>query len=539
VDQVRALIAQLGPKRLMMMGGVAAVLLAVLAIVALRGGGTSQMGFLYTDLDPAAAQTITEKLKSQNVPFQLSADGTSVLAPEDKLAELRMGLAGEKIGGKIGYDVLDEEEPFGVSASRAKLNETRAVEGELARSIESLENVSRARVHIVMPDRELFATEARKATAAVTVKTKGRLPSEAVQSIRYLVSSSVPELSPESVSIVDQTGALLARAGEAAEAGASGADERQAAVEGKLRDEIEALLEPIVGQGKVRAEVSAQIDRDQTREESSVFDPDKQVIQHQVTVESDDQNAEKDAASQGASVAAQLPENQGQPAAGGGDTRSAARKETSEDTTYQNSETRSVVNRAPGKINRLTIAVMVDGGAKGLPQPMIQRLTRLVENAAGIDAERGDSVIVESMAFAADDSLKDADTGLMSFVTSDQIFGLLKLLVIAGVGLIALRMLKPKAMPAAALPAPAETLLTGQSPQMLALAEQAADGDPAAIQQLEALQHAGADPQLLDQEIALAQVDGRIKASALKRIGDAISTSPPEAAAVIRQWMNA
>lgn len=537
LNQLRALIAQLGPKRLMIMGGVAAALLAVLGVVALRGG-SSEMGFLYTDLDPAAAQSISEKLKTENIPFQLSADGTSIMAPQDKLAELRMSMAGEKLGGKIGYEVLDEEEPFGVSASRAKMNETRAVEGELAKSIESLESVQRARVHIVMPEREMFATEARKATAAVTVKTKGRLSSEAVQSIRHLVSSSVPELTPEAVSIVDQTGALLARAGEAGEMGASSADERQAAVEAKLRSQIEALIEPIVGQGKVRAEVSAQIDRDQTREESIAYDPDKQVIAHQVTVESDDQNAENSAGAEGATVGAQLPENQDQPpVAGGGDSRNSARKETSEDTTYENSRTQSVVLRAPGKINRLTVAVMVDGGAKGLPQPQVQRIQRLVENAVGIDVERGDSVVVESMSFAADDSLADEEGGLFSLVSADQIIGLVKLLVIAAVGLIALRMLKPKIVPGEQ-PA-AEEALVGRSPEMLALAEQAANGDEEAMQQLEALQQANGDPPLLDQEIALAQVDGRIKASALKRIGETISASPPEAAAVIRQWMNA
>lgn len=538
LNQLRALVDQLGPKRLMIMGGVAAALLAVLAVVALRGG-SQQMAFLYTDLDPAAAQSIAEKLKGQNVPFELSADGTAILAPQDKLAELRMGMAGEKLGGKIGYEVLDEEEPFGVSASRAKMNETRAIEGELAKSIESLENVSRARVHIVMPQREMFAAETRKATAAVTVKTRGRLSSEGVQAIRYLVASSVPELTPESVSIVDQSGALLARAGEAGEAGAGAADERQAAVEAKLRAEIEALIEPIVGQGKVRAEVSAEIDRDQTREESNVFDPDKQVIAKQVTVESQDQNSENAAGADGATVGAQLPENQGQPIGGaGGDTRNSARSETSEEITYENSQTRSVVVRTPGKVNRLSVAVMVDGGEKGLPQPQIQRIQRLVENAVGINAERGDSVVVESMAFAGDASLEDQQPGFFSFVTGDQIMSLVKLLVIAVVGLVALRMLKPKIV--APEPQPAvEMLAAQQSPEMLALAEQAADGDPEALQQLEALQQANADQPLLDQEIALAQVDGRIKASALKRIGDAIGASPPEAAAVIRQWMNA
>ena len=198
MEAIKKLVAQLGPKRLMLMGGVAAMLLAVLAFVATRGSNP-QMGFLFTDLDPSAAAAITEKLKGQNVPYQLSADGTSVMAPQDKLAELRMSLAGEKLGGKIGYEVLDQEQPFGVSASRAKMNETRAVEGELSKSIQTIQDVSAARVHIVMPERAMFANESRKATAAVTVKTKGRLSSESIASIRYLVASSVPELSPDAV----------------------------------------------------------------------------------------------------------------------------------------------------------------------------------------------------------------------------------------------------------------------------------------------------------------------------------------------------
>lgn len=540
MEAIKNLVGQIGPKRLMLMGGVAFALLAALAFVATRGSDP-QMGYLYTDLDPSAAATITEKLKAQNVEYQLSADGTSVMAPQDKLAELRMSLAGEKLGGKIGYEVLDEEQPFGVSASRAKMNETRAVEGELSKSIQTIQNVSAARVHIVMPERAMFAAESRKATAAVTVKTRGRLSSETIASIRYLVSSSVPELSPESVSVVDQTGALLARAGEAGSAGGGDADERQQAVEAKLREEVEALLEPIVGQGKVRAEVSAQIDRDQTREESNIFDPDKQVISRQVSVENGEQNSEQDAGAQTATVGNQLPEAQGQaPDGPNGSGKQSRSNQNSEDTTYDNSSTKTVTLRGPGKVTRLTVAVMVDGGEKGLPQPQMQRLQRLVENAVGMDAERGDSVVVESMRFANDDSLADKDSGFFSQLPMDRIWGLLQIIVIGVVGLIALKMLKPRIVPQpamAALEGPAgETPLSAQSPEMLALAERAADGDDDAMRQLEVMNNG--DQPLLDQEIALAQVDGRIKLSALKRIGDAIHASPPEAASVIRQWMN-
>ncbi|WP_294330226.1 flagellar basal-body MS-ring/collar protein FliF [uncultured Sphingomonas sp.] len=537
MEAIKNLVTQLGTKRLAMMGGVAFALLAALTVVAMSSS-KSNMGYLYTDLDPAAASTITEKLKAQNVPYTLSADGTAIMAPEDKLAQLRMSMAGEKLGGKIGYEVLDSEQPFGVSASRAKMNETRAIEGELAKSIQTIQTVTAARVHIVMPERAMFASESRKATAAVTVKTKGHMGSEQIASIRYLVSSSVPELSPDAVSVVDQTGALLARAGDPDTAGAADADERQQAVEAKLRDEIEALLQPIVGEGKVRAEVSAQIDRDQTREESNVFDPDKQVVARKVSVETGDQNKENEAGPQTTSVSNQLPDAKANPAAPG-TSRQSASNQTSEDTTFSNSSTKTVTLRAPGKVTRLTIAVMVDGGPKGLPTDQIQRLQRLVENATGIDTQRGDSVVVESMPFSAV-PVEDAKESLFSKLPMDKIWTFLQLALIAGVGLLALRMLKPKPEPLAI--EPEMMALEAQQQQqhneeMRLLTARAADGDPEALQQLE--QMTASDAPLLDQEIALAQVDGRIKLSALKRIGSAIAASPPEAASVIRQWMNA
>ncbi|PSJ41969.1 flagellar basal-body MS-ring/collar protein FliF [Allosphingosinicella deserti] len=520
----------------MLMGGVGGALLLLLGFLAFREPA-QELGYLYTDLDPAAAQSITEKLKADNIPFQLSADGTGVMAPQDRLAELRMSLAGEQMGGKIGYEVLDQEEPFGVSSSRAKLNETRAVEGELVKSIESLEAVQKARVHIVMPERPMFAAEGRKASAAVTVKTRGHLPNQSIQSIRYLVSSSVPELSPESVSIVDQSGALLARAGEAGGADSSEIEERQAAMEARMRDQIEALVEPIVGEGKVRVEVAALLERDQSREEANVYDPDKQVVKHQITVESGDESQENDAGAEGATVATQLPENQGQAGGAGGDTRQSRKNESSEDTTYDNSATHTVTVRAPGKVNRLTVAVLVDGGPRGVPAAQITRLTRLVENAVGFDAERGDSVAVESMAFAAPDDLGEAD-GMLSKLPWDQIFSVLKVLILAAVILFGARMLRDRRRGDAPAGA-AGTAMALTGPDGLPALPGAVNGEGQSLEELEAIRSAQSELAMLDQEIALAQVDGRIKLSALKRIGDAVKASPGESASVVRQWMNA
>nr|WP_236549135.1 MULTISPECIES: flagellar basal-body MS-ring/collar protein FliF [Novosphingobium] len=517
------------------MGGVALALLVGLGWMAFRTPA-AEMGYLYTDLDPSAAQSITEKLKGQNVPFQISADGTAVMAPVDKLAQLRMSMASEQLGGKIGYEVLDAEEPFGISSSRAKMNETRAIEGELVRSIESLEKVSKARVHVVMPDRAMFETEPRKASASVTVKTSGRLSSEQVQAIRYLVSSAVPDLNPEAVSIVDQTGALLARAGEGGDAGAGNLEDRQNSVEARLRSEIEAMIEPIVGQGKVRAEVAAVLERDQVREESEVFDPDTQVISHQTTVESNNQSDENSAGAEGVTVGSQLPDNQGNVNGSGGDARRSAQNETSEDTTYQNSRTQKVAVRTPGQVKRLTVAVMVDGGPQGLPAAQVQRLQRLVENAVGFDADRGDSVVVENMAFSAPADLEGSEGGLPFGLTWDRIFDVLKILIVGGIILFAVRMLRPKPAEPPLVEGVVERRLTADDAEMMALNERAAEGDEEAMRKLEEMR--AEEGEMLDQEIALAQVDGRIKLSALRRIGDAISASPAESASVIRQWMN-
>jgi len=532
---LRKLIEQLGPRRLALMGGVAVLLLAGIAWMASRG--SSEMGFLYTDLDPSAAQTISEKLKSQGVEFTLSPDGKAILAPVDKLPELRMAMASERLGGKIGYEVLDQEEPFGVSASRAKINETRAIEGELAKSIESLDHVDRARVHLVMPERELFATQNRKASASVTLKTSGRMAPEAVQSVRYLVSSAVPDLLPTSVSIVDQTGALLARAGEEGTSGAGDLDSQQAALEGRLRTQIETMLEPIVGAGHVRAEVSATLERDRTTQEADVFDPDTQVIARQVTVEADEQNDSSVRDAEGVTVGAQLPDATGPiGGTGSGESQRAARRETSEETSFQNSRTHTVSERSPGKLDRLSVAVMVDSGEKGLAPAQVQRLTRLVESAVGFDSARGDNVVVESMRFVAADANEAGATVLPFGLTSDQTVDLLKWLMVAAglaAGAFFLReRLRPAVDPAEQLLSIEQQLLQQGSPLP------ALPGQEGYAQLEDGTDMYGSDLAMLDQDIALAQVDGSIRLSALKRVGEAIERSPAEAVSVVRQWMN-
>lgn len=548
MEQFRKFLGQIGTQRLLVMLAVAAVTIIALAFVAVEGRG-GPMTYLYTDLDPAGAQTITEKLTADDIPYTLSADGTSVMVPEDRVAELRMALAGEQLGGNLGYEILDREDAFGTSAAKARMNRTRAMEGELARSIESINAVSKARVQIVMPERALFAEEQQQATASVTLKTGGRLAGGQVDAIRYLVASAVPGLAPERISVIDQTGTLLARAGEGTDSGGGALDERQAAVQARLAEKVETMLGAIVGPGHVRAQVAAELDLDQTRQESEIYDPDAQVIAKSTTVEREDTNSEANTEGGVVSVANALPENA--PAELGRDTRTSNANETSEETLYTNSSTKTTLIRPGGRIKRMTVSVMIDGsyaeGAGGTPQyrPRTQaeldRFARLVENAIGYDEARGDSVIVENMRFAVAEDEQATALGVPLGIDKDELLPLARTAILGLLGIVALvlvlRAIGKKTGLPAGLPTLTKSLQRGDAARMAGLVERAANGDEEAMIELRALREQQGYQPAIDQEIDIVQVEGRLKTSALRKVGGVIDARPNEATAIVRQWM--
>ncbi len=537
MEAVRKYADALGPQKLWIMGGVAAFLVLALAWLTI-GRAESSYAYLYSDLDPAAARAVTEKLAQANVPFRLTPDGTAVLAPTERLPELRMMLAGDQLGGKIGYEVLDAEDAFGTSASKAKINQTRAIEGELARSIETLTAVSRARVHIVMPERTLFSSQSRPATASITLRTSARLSGQQVGAIRSLVASAVPELQPERISIVDQNGTLLARAGDDASALSGSIDERQVAMQNRLREQIETMLEKVVGPGRARAQVAADVDFDQVREEADIFDPDNSVVTRQTRVEHSNQDSESNGLGGPVSVATALPENGAAPAGDGTAGRNSAINERSEEISYDNSRRRTTRISAGGEIERLTVSVMIDGsyreGANGnrvyVPRSAteIERITRLVENAIGYDEARGDSVVVENIRFAEPEGAETSTAGLPINLSRPDLPALVRTLVLGLLALVALvlvvRPLLRRGVDATAPgAAPLDKGLLNRSAVM---------GGPMAMTDT-----AQAALPTLEHEIDVAQVEGRLKASALRKVGEVVERNPGESVAIIRQWM--
>lgn len=428
-------------------------------IAAFAGGREPAMGYLFTDLDPAAAKTVTDRLTQAGVPWQVSPDGSAIMAPVGRLASLRMELAGQDVSGPIGYAVLDAETPLGLSDQRARINQVRAIEGELARSIATLTQVEAARVHIVMPERTLFQRDERPATAAVTLRTRGLLPQSAVTAIRTLVAASVPALSPDRVSVVDQHGRLLSGA-----AGGAGAlDERQAMLEARLRQDVEALIERATGPGRVRVQVAAELSRASRREESERFDPEGQVVARQTTVESSGDSREGETA-QAATVATQLPERAGQPAATGStDVRTSVNREVSEETEFNSSRTATLVAEDAGRLARVTVSVLVDpktAAGRTLTPADLQRFQRLVETAVGFDARRGDRVAIEMMPLVAPDALPADIAEQPAIPAWTWIAGGLALLaLLALLGVAGFMMLRRRRQPRALPAAPNATLL--------------------------------------------------------------------------------
>lgn len=562
MDSLKKLVEQIGRTRLLIAAGVTFAVLGGLIWLTIKAQQPN-MALLYTDLEPSAAQAISERLKTANIPFEAGADGTSIRAPENRLGEIRMMLAGEQLGGGIGYELLDKQDALGTTSFLQQVNHLRAMEGELARTIQSLQTVVHARVHLVIPQQQLFEQEHRTPSATVVLKTRGQLAPSKVNAIRHLVASSVPDLEPGRISIVDQNGTLLARAdGNNAGVG-DDLNERQTIVEQRLRSQVETLLERIVGPGRVRVEVSALLDLSQVREQAEVYDPDKQVVARSTSVEKNDQNKDSESGGE-VTVANNLPEADAASTDAGTSSQSNS-AETSEQFDYANSKTMTTTVHESGAIKRLSVAVLVDGAytSNGDAKKMtysarspaeIEQYKRLVQNAVGFDEERGDKVEVINLRFANDPDVEaGTDVKTLPFgLTSADIVRLIQTAVLVIALIVALLfVVRPlirrndrglangmlpsgPGMPQLDGPGGHLALAPPTDAEMNDLIARAAAGDEEAIALLEARRNNDSG---VENDIDVAQIEGRLKAAAVRKVGEVIERNPREAAAVVRQWM--
>src|SRR5277367_3117929 len=434
----------LGVARLAALAVVTLGMLGLFALLTMRGG-SAPMALLYGDLDLRDAGQITEQLTGQHMAFQVAGGGTEILVPADLVAQARVALAKQGLpsGGSVGYEIFDRSDGFASTEFQQRINETRALEGELARTIRAINGVRAARVSLVLPQRQPFQREQQDAQASVLLTMNGvaRLDREGVQAILNLVAAAVPGLRPQNIAVVDSRGDLLARAGAPVGPAAQAltTEEVRRGTELRLSRAVEEMLEQSLGAGRVRAEAAVRMSFDRVNQTVETYDPDGQVTRSSQTVNSKSKTNEATT-----TVTAQ----NNLPNADAGLNPVGTQEDRQEETTnYEICKTvRTLIQDQP-QIDRISLAVMVDGTSvvgpdgKSTWQPRsaedLARITTLVKSAIGYDAKRGDQVDVESMRFISETpelpataalSIAGLDTASLVHMAETGLIGLIGLL---------------------------------------------------------------------------------------------------------------
>ena len=527
--------------RLAVMGAVLMGMVGFFIFLATRLG-TPSMALLYSDLDTSDAARIVTQLEAQNIPFELKLNGTQILVPGAKARRLRLSLADQGLpsGGSIGYEIFDEQKTIGTTNFVQNVNLVRALEGELSRTIQSLESIRSVRVHLVLPKRELFSREKRQPSASITLSMSraGQLGKGQVTAIQHLVAAAIPGLTPNRVSIIDSKGKLLARGFEddPATAMATKAEERRRAFENHLSRAVEELLEKTVGFGKVRAEVKAEMDFDRISTTDEKFDPEGQVVRSTQSIEETNQSREAEGA-QAVTVGTNLPDPNI-----GGETASSTVAQSRSEETVNFEISKKIINhvRETGILIRLSAAVLIDG-VRGIDddgdptyQPRseaeMELLATLVRGAIGFNADRGDTVEVINMEFAeAEEEVVELE--LFFGLDKNDLLRMAEVLVLSIVAiLVILLVVRPlvsrafESIPSAA--AAGERLLADQA--AAAAAALTAPGVAA---------EAAVEEEQFEELIDIDRVEGRVKASSVKKVGEIVEKHPEEALSIVRSWM--
>ncbi|MDB5739065.1 MAG: Flagellar M-ring protein, partial [Alphaproteobacteria bacterium] len=381
---MQAFFKQVGAARFGVMAGVAAVLTAFFLYIA--GAITeAPKTILFSGLESRDAAAVTGKLDAMAVKYDVK-DGGTIMVPADQVTKLRMALAQDNLpAAGVGYEIFDKSDTFGTTAFVQNINHLRALEGELARSIQTIEGVESARIHLVIPERQIFSRDDQTPSASVILKTRGRMDRGQVQAIQHLVAAAVASLSADRVAIVDDRGNLLAGGDDKSgpDALARNQDEDTTNYENSLRQRIEAIVTSVVGAGHVQVQVAADINYNHTQTTSESYDPDSKVVRSTQTVE---RNAsDTSGGSNAVSVANALPGA----GAAGGDSAKNTSGSTEETTNYEISKKVTTSTVDGGDIKKVSVAVVVDGSGdtaatyKPRTAEEMSKITALVRSAMG------------------------------------------------------------------------------------------------------------------------------------------------------------
>jgi flagellar M-ring protein FliF len=556
VNQLMQTMRGLGPMRLAALAGMILAVFVFFGFLASKMAA-GPMALLYGNLDPADGGSIITQLEAQKIPYEVAAGGSSIKVPSDQVGRIRMQMAqaGLPRGGSIGYEIFDQKDGFSTTSFVQNINHLRALEGELARTISTLTPIQAARVHLVIPKREMFSQTEQKATASVFLKMRSSagLTKEQIASVRQIIAAAVPNLDTDNVSIVDDRGNLLAKManGSSSAAEASNHEEMRAAYEKAQAAKIEELLFRSLGYGKVRAQVSVEMDFDKVSTSSEIYDPESQVVRSTQNVAEEGANTESGA--QGVSVAGNLPAAQSVPAGGGGSSNKNSRSE--ETVNYEINKTVRQQIRESGNVKKQTVAVLVDGimtkTAEGKDaytprtKEELDQIKALVKSAVNIDDTRGDTLEVVNMPFAsASDGEMTGNDGIMGIPQGD-LLRMVESLMMAIVALLAILLvvrpiLKQVLEGAGSAVAGAggggvQNMLAGAAVGAGAGTVKLPAPSGSLTNQLSA--EAQAEEEQLEKMIDISRVEGRVKASSVRKVGEIVEKHPEEAVAILRNWI--
>lgn len=529
-----------GPSRLIAALGVTGLVAAALFAIMFKVGA-EEKALLYSGLNPKDASAVTQALDKQKVKYEISNDGSSVYVPRSAVAKARMDLASDGLPGQgsIGYEIFDKQDALGQTSFVQNINKLRALEGELARTIDSLDTVENSRVHLVIPEKQLFEATQDPPTASIVVGLqRGSLSDEQVAAIRNLVASSVKGLTPDKVTILDERGDLLASAQTTGEAQAGAMDNQKAQYEERLRKHVQEMVEGIVGIGNARVQVSADMDFSQVNSTEESFDPDKVVPRSTRTIEETGSDKSSDASvTQGNNV----PDGTNSQTGAG---NSSSTNRTDETVNNEISKTTKTTVQVPGTVTRLSVAVAVDGittpAAKAGDQPTwaprseeeMKKITQLAMVGAGINDTRGDKLEVSNVKFARATIGEGAKAPKKFDFDKNDIMRGVEILAMA---LIAIAMIFFVARPMI------KGIFTdggggnGKVGGMIAQGVGLPVGPSASIDSLPS--NGDGSGGGTSETVDIARIQGAVNANAMKQVSDVVHDNPEQTVSVIRTWL--
>ena len=491
------------------------------------------MSMLYNNLSMEDSNIVVSRLEGMGIKYDIGGNGSDLFVPSDKVLMVRMRLAQEGVpsaGNIVGYEIFDQNDALGTSQFVHNVNLIRALEGELSRTISSLSIIQTARVHIVMPKKELFNKGAADPSASVVLRLSGgtSLKREEIDAIAHIVSTAIPNLRTNNVTIIDNNGKPLKLGGQDSEDPVTIANQNidyQNSVEQSLKHKLESLLEKTVGMGKVKVNVAADINFEQKVTNSELYDPEFSAVRSsKVTSDQEKENANSGAVG----VAGNLPDANVQ---GGGDERSRA--STNELTNFEVSKTITNKIAEVGKIKKLSIAILIDGSyvlekgeIKYVPrtEEELENIKTLSVSALGVDQSRGDIIEVLNMQFSEDFAIKPKPEKAFAAL-QEELNNIIRIAVISIVFLlILLLVVRPLLMRSMEVQRSVEVEEGNMNAVMSSIENEVSQAKKAVAE-------------LSDQDILQLPETDKKYSLMLKQINEMVDTHPEETLAIIRNWL--